>query len=223
MHRRLIALLLMPLASFLVLAMSGQTAHADTTSGEATTQTSQSHTITVQPGDYLAKLAQDNGTTYVRLFYANDEIKDPNLIYPSEQLRVPSADEALTPRPIPDQTVVPTQPAATAAPQVVTQSVAPQPTYSAPAPHSAPAVVIPAGTSVWDELAACESGGNWSINTGNGFYGGLQFTLSSWQGVGGSGYPNQASRSEQIYRGQLLQARQGWGAWPLCSAKLGLR
>jgi hypothetical protein len=95
---------------------------------------------------------------------------------------------------------------------------APAPSYSY-TPSSAPAV---AGGSVWDSLAACESGGNWAINTGNGFYGGLQFTLSSWQAVGGSGYPNQASREEQIMRGQMLQARGGWGNWPACSAKLGL-
>jgi hypothetical protein len=75
---------------------------------------------------------------------------------------------------------------------------------------------------VWDRLAQCESGGNWSINTGNGYYGGLQFTLSTWRSLGGSGYPNQASRSEQIARAQALQARSGWGQWPACAAKLGL-
>jgi hypothetical protein len=79
------------------------------------------------------------------------------------------------------------------------------------------------GNSVWDQLAQCESGGNWAIATGNGFYGGLQFTIQSWQAVGGSGMPNQASREEQISRGQALQAIQGWGAWPGCAAKLGLR
>ena len=77
--------------------------------------------------------------------------------------------------------------------------------------------------TVWDRLAACESGGNWSINTGNSYYGGLQFSLSSWRAVGGSGYPHRASRSEQIRRGKRLKARQGWGAWPSCSRKLGLR
>ena len=80
---------------------------------------------------------------------------------------------------------------------------------------------IPYG--VWDRLAACESGGNWSINTGNGYYGGLQFSLSSWRAVGGSGYPHRAGRAEQIRRGRRLKARQGWGAWPSCSSRLGLR
>jgi hypothetical protein len=79
-----------------------------------------------------------------------------------------------------------------------------------------------AGDSVWDQLAECESGGNWSINTGNGYYGGLQFSESSWHAVGGSGLPHQHSREEQIKRGKILQSQQGWGAWPSCSAKLGL-
>jgi len=77
--------------------------------------------------------------------------------------------------------------------------------------------------SVWDRLAQCESGGNWSINTGNGYYGGLQFNLGTWQSVGGSGYPHQASREEQIHRAEILRDRNGgYGAWPSCSAQLGL-
>jgi uncharacterized protein YabE (DUF348 family) len=85
---------------------------------------------------------------------------------------------------------------------------------------SAPSV---ASGGVWDKIAACESGGNWSINTGNGFYGGLQFTLSTWHANGGSGMPNQASRAAQIAVAKRVQAAQGWGAWPACTAKLGLR
>jgi Transglycosylase-like domain len=90
---------------------------------------------------------------------------------------------------------------------------------SDPPQSDAPAVP---SDSVWDQLAECESGGNWSINTGNGYYGGLQFSESSWHAVGGSGLPHQHSREEQIKRGEMLQAQQGWGAWPSCSAKLGL-
>jgi len=80
--------------------------------------------------------------------------------------------------------------------------------------------------SVWDTIAECESGGDWSIDTGNGFYGGAQFTLESWNAMGGqefSAYPNQASKAEQIVVAERLQAVQGWGAWPVCSAKAGLR
>ena len=79
------------------------------------------------------------------------------------------------------------------------------------------------GNSVWDRLAQCEAGGNWAINTGNGYYGGLQFSAQSWHAVGGTGLPHQASRETQIAMGERLRAAQGWGAWPGCAAKLGLR
>ncbi len=79
-----------------------------------------------------------------------------------------------------------------------------------------------ASGSTWDALAQCESGGNWAINTGNGYYGGLQFTLGTWQANGGSGNPAAASRSAQIAVAERVLASQGWGAWPACSAKLGL-
>lgn len=88
-------------------------------------------------------------------------------------------------------------------------------TMVAPASHAA-------DVATWEKLAQCESGGNWSINTGNGFYGGLQFTQQSWNGVGMSGSPQYASREAQIEAGERLLAIQGWGAWPACSAKLGL-
>ena len=89
-----------------------------------------------------------------------------------------------------------------------------------PAAPSAPSV---ASGSVWDQLAKCEAGGNWAANTGNGFYGGLQFTPGTWSANGGSGRADQASREEQIAVGQRVQASQGWGAWPSCSRKIGLR
>lgn len=79
---------------------------------------------------------------------------------------------------------------------------------------------------VWDRLRECEApdwAGGWQANTGNGYYGGLQFSLQSWRAVGGTGYPHQHSRHEQIIRGERLQAMQGWDAWPTCSKKLGLR
>lgn len=88
-------------------------------------------------------------------------------------------------------------------------------TMIAPASHAA-------DLATWEKLAQCESGGNWSINTGNGFYGGLQFTQQSWNGVGMSGSPQYASREAQIEAGERLLAIQGWGAWPACTAKLGL-
>lgn len=74
---------------------------------------------------------------------------------------------------------------------------------------------------VWDRIAKCESGGNWSINTGNGYYGGLQFSLATWRSVGGPGYPHEQSKATQIKYAEILQARSGWGQWS-CAAKVGV-
>ncbi|WP_423364140.1 resuscitation-promoting factor [Mycoplasma sp. P36-A1] len=84
------------------------------------------------------------------------------------------------------------------------------------------------GDSVWDDLAKCESGGNWAANTGNGFYGGLQFMASTWQSVAPKvgvtvSMPQNASRAQQIKVASYLQKASGWGQWPACTAKLGLR
>src|SRR6478735_12593134 len=71
----------------------------------------------------------------------------------------------------------------------------------------------------WDAVAACESGGNWSTNTGNGFHGGLQFTLSTWRANGGSGTPESAGREEQIRVANNVLRTQGIGAWPVCGRR----
>jgi hypothetical protein len=79
--------------------------------------------------------------------------------------------------------------------------------------------------SVWDRVAACESGGNWHINTGNGYYGGLQFAHSTWVGFGGqkyATYAHQATKAQQIAIAQKVLAVQGPGAWPVCSVRAGL-
>ncbi|MEU0539998.1 resuscitation-promoting factor Rpf1 domain-containing protein [Nocardia sp. NPDC005978] len=79
--------------------------------------------------------------------------------------------------------------------------------------------------SDWDRLAQCEAGGNWGINTGNGYQGGLQFSPSTWKAHGGGDYAataNQASREQQIAVAEKVLATQGWGAWPSCSSSLGL-
>ena len=79
------------------------------------------------------------------------------------------------------------------------------------------------GSTVWDRLAQCESGGNWATNTGNGYYGGLQFNVGTWRAYGGTGYPHQASRETQIaIATKVRDASGGYGAWPACAAKLGL-
>jgi len=77
--------------------------------------------------------------------------------------------------------------------------------------------------SRWDRLDECESGGNSSINTGNGYYGGLQFLASTWRAYGGSGMPHQASRETQIAIAERVLDDVGWGAWPACSRRLGFR
>ncbi len=71
----------------------------------------------------------------------------------------------------------------------------------------------------WDAIAECESGGDWSINTGNGYYGGLQFSLSTWQAYGGTGMPHEASREQQIAIAERVLDGQGIGAWPVCGSR----
>lgn len=114
-------------------------------------------------------------------------------------------------------------PTPTPVPPTPTATPTPTPTLtptSTPSPTSTP--VNTDDNSVWDSLAHCESKGNWSIDTGNGYYGGLQFSQGAWNSVGGSGNPAHASRDEQIARGKALQERRGWGVWGLCAKKLGL-
>ncbi len=95
---------------------------------------------------------------------------------------------------------------------------------------AAAAIMAPTASAApdsdWDRLAQCESGGNWAINTGNGYYGGLQFSGQTWSAFGGGQYAptaNQATREQQIAVAEKILASQGWGAWPACTAKLGLR
>jgi hypothetical protein len=139
------------------------------------------------------------------------------------------------------KTTVPqtTVPPVTAAPPTTAPPAAESPVTAAPT--TAPPVTEPPATDspaqgtifgqpylaewpsvdMWDRMAVCESGGNWSINIGNGYYGGLQFAARSWESVGGSGFASDASREEQIYRGNLLWERRGWNAWPGCKRDFG--
>jgi resuscitation-promoting factor RpfB len=91
-------------------------------------------------------------------------------------------------------------------------------------PVEAPTTNYAGGSTVWDQLADCESGGNWAINTGNGYYGGLQFSLSTWRAYGGPGYPHQQSRETQIAIATKVRDANGggYGSWPHCSQQLGL-
>jgi hypothetical protein len=96
--------------------------------------------------------------------------------------------------------------------------------------QSAPAAAASSGGSVsggvWDSMAQCESGGNWATNTGNGYYGGLQFAPGTWRAMGGGAYAataDQATKAQQIEIAERVLAAQGWGAWPGCARKAGLR
>jgi resuscitation-promoting factor RpfA len=87
------------------------------------------------------------------------------------------------------------------------------------------AVPAEGAMSVWDKVAQCESGGNWKINTGNGFYGGVQFAAGTWRAYGGKTYASQAhlaTKAEQIAISRRVLAGQGAGAWPTCSRRAGL-
>lgn len=167
---------------------------------------------TVKSGDSLSTIANDNKTTWVRIFNANLQIANPDIIYPGQKLTIPAPNKVIKPRPIASPVAVP---------QTVSQPAIPNST-PAPVASQAPAPAVASG-SVWDQLAQCESGGNWAINTGNGYYGGLQFSSGTWAAHGGQGSANNASREQQIAVAKRVQASQGWGAWPACSAKLGLR
>lgn len=179
--------------------------------------------VTVERGDTLSGIAKSQDSTMLRMYYANEEIKNPDLIYPGQVFDVPGPDEKLDKRPLYKSTVAPV--AAQSRPSQSAETATNQTNYQPRQSNAKSTPAAPTG-GVWDRLAACESGGNWQINTGNGFYGGLQFTNSTWQAFGGGQYApraDMASRAQQIAVAENTQATQGWGAWPACSAKLGLR
>lgn len=202
------------------LAMAAFLAAAGTPSAQAQAtnsqndQTDQPQKVVVNEGDTLTSIADSHQTTYVRIFNANTNIQDPDLIYPGDSLRIPKADEQLAEREIPADYVAANplaQPYQYSAPTYRTASPAPAVSYS--------------GGGAWSSLAQCESGGNWAINTGNGFYGGLQFDAGTWLGNGGGAYAptaNLATPEQQIAIASKVQAARGWSPWPACSAKLGL-
>ena len=83
-----------------------------------------------------------------------------------------------------------------------------------------------ASVSAWNRLAQCESGGRWHVNTGNGYYGGLQISGTTWRAYGGRHFaplPHRASKLAQIRIGERIRRGQGWRAWPSCSTRVGLR
>ena len=152
--------------------------------------------------------------------YDRVETKDPNAFEGDETVTTPGqeGEQVATVRVTTVDGVVTQR--ETLSTKVTREPVTEQVSVGTKAHPAAPAV--PSG-SVWDALAQCEAGGNWAINTGNGYYGGLQFSLGTWQAYGGSGLPSDNSREQQIAIGERVVAASGWGAWPACSSALGLR
>lgn len=119
-----------------------------------------------------------------------------------------------------DPNVAPAAPAPDAPPPPAPDAPPPPaPDAPPPAPDAPPPAPIRAYSVNWDAIAQCESGGNWGINTGNGFSGGLQFTSSTWHANGGSGSPASASREEQIRVAENVLHSQGIHAWPVCGRR----
>jgi hypothetical protein len=147
---------------------------------------------------------------------------------PSTDSAVPATTEAPVTTEAPATTVAAGRPTtsttATPRPSTTTTTRAPTTTTTrAPAPAPVPAV---SNGAVWDALALCETGGNWAMNSGNGYSGGLQFHSSTWAAVGGTQYAPEAwmaTREQQIAAGERVLAASGWSAWPGCARKLGLR
>ena len=127
-----------------------------------------------------------------------------------------------TPPPPPPTTTTTAPPTTTTEAPTTTTTEAPPPTENPAPPDTGGGFGDPGDYATWDALAECESGGRWDYSAGP-YYGGLQFSVSTWQSVGGTGMPYEHSRETQIHFGQILQARSGWGQWPHCSSELGLR
>ena len=170
--------------------------------------------VVVKQGDTLSRIAKKAKLSSWRpIWDLNKKISHPNLIYPGQKLLIPAKGEKLKHRPLP----------ALAVTRVISQERSAAPASSSRRSTVTRSAAAPAGGSVWDRLAQCESGGNWGISTGTGYSGGLQFSPGTWAANGGSGSAAGASRAEQIRVAERVRASQGWGAWPACSSKLGLR
>jgi hypothetical protein len=174
-----------------------------------------------------------NGTDSVEISTAAHDADEPSstTVRPTTTTAGPTttaADVAVAEDPTTSTTAVaPTTTAAPApaAPTIRTLRAAPAPaptttTTQAP-PPPAPVAGDPNDPVTWDRMAGCEAGGNWAANTGNGYYGGLQFSVATWEAYGGTGYPHEASKATQIEVGKRLQAARGWNAWPGCARELG--
>jgi LysM repeat protein len=172
---------------------------------------------TVRPGDTLSTIAAHEygrAADWPAVWWANrHQVANPNMIATGERLRLPASGQ------------VPAWMARAARAATGASSPAPAAGVRQADPPAAASVSTAAPASSggvnWPAIAACESGGNWSANTGNGFYGGLQFTEQTWLGYGGGKYApsaNLATEAQQIAVADRVLAGQGIGAWPVCGA-----
>jgi len=168
---------------------------------------------TVQQGDTLSVIAAHaygNAADWPAVWWANrQQVPNPNVIAVGQRLQLPASGQ------VPAWMARAARAAASGRP--VASAPADPP---AAAPVSPPAPASSGGVN-WSAIAACESGGNWSANTGNGFYGGLQFSEQTWLGYGGGQYAssaNLATAAQQIAVAERVLAGQGIGAWPVCGA-----
>jgi len=174
---------------------------------------------TIRPGDTLSQIAArayGSAADWPALWWANRrQVPDPDLITAGQRLALPSSHQV---PPWLARAALAATAAARPAPAAAAGATA---APAAPAQASSPAPASSGGVN-WSAIAACESGGNWAASTGNGFYGGLQFTEQTWLGYGGGRYAssaNLATPAQQIAVAQNVLAGQGIGAWPVCGAR----
>ena len=173
---------------------------------------------TVRPGDSLSTIAAHAyGTTadWPAVWWANrHQVANPNVIAVGQRLQLPASGR------VPSWMARAAMAAISAGSAPAASASAAQAGPAAPQQATSAAPASSGGVN-WAAIAACESGGNWSANTGNGFYGGLQFTQQTWLANGGGQYAasaNLASPAQQIAVAQRVLATQGIGAWPVCGA-----
>jgi len=170
---------------------------------------------TVHSGDTLSAIARHTygkEADWPAVWWANrGHVANPSLITTGQRLQLPSKQQI--------RKYMRRAAAAAAAASAPAASATSSTTTSAPTATSPSS--LPSGSANWAAIASCESGGNWSANTGNGFYGGLQFTQSTWDAYGGGQYAssaNLATPGQQVAVAERVLAGQGIGAWPVCGA-----
>jgi len=174
---------------------------------------------TVRPGDSLSAIAArayGSKADWPAVWWANrHQVTNPDMIAAGQRLRLPASGHV--PRWLAKAALAAIR-AAGSAPAASASA----PSAGSPAAQQAATPAPASGGANWAAIAACESGGNWSANTGNGFYGGLQFTEQTWLAYGGGQYAasaNLATPAQQIAVAQRVLAAQGIGAWPVCGAR----